>query len=356
MNRRQFMVELRRYLSFMTPEQRDAVINRYEIIFDAAGPEGEREVIDELGSPIKLAIALSREQFKPASGSPPDDSNEDPFKEAVATENEALSEQELPEEPGYEDADETAENTEQSEQPETLPPTEEESAAETAPGGESIPDEPGVTKLEPTIDSASEPESHIDIASEQEPAFDTPLEAPVSDTPVEKEYGENIQVVSDGEPDSGIDEKAVSADMPEPDSVGAIETSTTEILTPELIKYGHPPEEEKKPRTFLSVLYTVVASIIGAVVSLAAIVVCLSLFAVPAALLGIGIYLLIAGISSFGFISDALMILGASGLSLGLGLLAAWFVIWLCIVTVRAVITGFSALQSKLFKRGGGIK
>lgn len=60
-NRKQFITELSKYLASMTPEEQDAIINRYELRFDEAGPEGEQPLLDSLGSPMKVAIALFRE-------------------------------------------------------------------------------------------------------------------------------------------------------------------------------------------------------------------------------------------------------------------------------------------------------
>lgn len=60
MNKQKYLAELRRLLVYMTDEDRDEAIRRCAGAFDAAGPEGEADLIAELGSPTKTAIGLSR--------------------------------------------------------------------------------------------------------------------------------------------------------------------------------------------------------------------------------------------------------------------------------------------------------
>lgn len=59
-NRQRFLAELRRLLVFMSDEDREEAVRRCAAAFDAAGPEGETDLISALGSPTKTAIALSR--------------------------------------------------------------------------------------------------------------------------------------------------------------------------------------------------------------------------------------------------------------------------------------------------------
>lgn len=60
MNKQRYLAELQRLLVFMTPEDRAEIVRRYAELFDAAGPEGEAELVAQLGSPTKTAIRLSR--------------------------------------------------------------------------------------------------------------------------------------------------------------------------------------------------------------------------------------------------------------------------------------------------------
>ena len=60
MNKQKYLAELQRLLVFMTEEDRALTVRRYGEIFDAAGPEGEADVVASLGTPTKAAIDLSR--------------------------------------------------------------------------------------------------------------------------------------------------------------------------------------------------------------------------------------------------------------------------------------------------------
>lgn len=58
MRKQQYILELSKSLSFMTPWDRDAIIDEYSQKFEQAGPEGEEELIEELGTPTKVAVTL----------------------------------------------------------------------------------------------------------------------------------------------------------------------------------------------------------------------------------------------------------------------------------------------------------
>lgn len=61
MNRKSFMAELRSLLAFLDAAERDRVLNRYERMFDEAGPEGETTVIRCFGSPVRQVLQIERE-------------------------------------------------------------------------------------------------------------------------------------------------------------------------------------------------------------------------------------------------------------------------------------------------------
>lgn len=66
MTKQKFLAELSRLLVFMTEEDRAETIRRYSAMFDAAGPEGEAELVEQLGTPTRTAITLSR-GYEPGS-------------------------------------------------------------------------------------------------------------------------------------------------------------------------------------------------------------------------------------------------------------------------------------------------
>ena len=60
MNKNQFLAELKRLLSYMTPEDRSAALDDYANRFDSAGEDGTSALLAEIGTPTKVAITLSR--------------------------------------------------------------------------------------------------------------------------------------------------------------------------------------------------------------------------------------------------------------------------------------------------------
>ena len=58
MNRAQFMEQLEKLLSDISEDERKEALEYYESYFDEAGPEKEAAVIQELGSPGKVAAII----------------------------------------------------------------------------------------------------------------------------------------------------------------------------------------------------------------------------------------------------------------------------------------------------------
>lgn len=61
MNRRVFMERLRECLADISAEEREDALTYYESYFEEAGVENEAQVIDELGSPEKVAENIKRD-------------------------------------------------------------------------------------------------------------------------------------------------------------------------------------------------------------------------------------------------------------------------------------------------------
>ena len=95
MNRKSFMAELRSLLAFLDAAERDRVLNRYERMFDEAGPEGETTVVRCFGSPVRQVLQIEREYREAVAN------GETPFADgeaAGAEETEAPEETEIIEE------------------------------------------------------------------------------------------------------------------------------------------------------------------------------------------------------------------------------------------------------------------
>ena len=148
LNRKSFMAELRSLLAFLDAAERDRVLNRYERMFDEAGPEGETTVVRCFGSPVRQVLQIEREYREAVAN------GETPFADGEAAgpeETEAPEETEIIEEE-YTGAHIRAEEGE----PEAEEPLPEDLPEELI---EEQPEEP-----------LPEPEPEEEIAAEPEPA------------------------------------------------------------------------------------------------------------------------------------------------------------------------------------------
>ena len=148
LNRKSFMAELRSLLAFLDAAERDRVLNRYERMFDEAGPEGETTVVRCFGSPVRQVLQIEREYREAVAN------GETPFADGEAAgpeETEAPEETEIIEEE-YTGAHILAEESE----PEAEEPLPEDLPEELI---EEQPEEP-----------LPEPEPEEEIAAEPEPA------------------------------------------------------------------------------------------------------------------------------------------------------------------------------------------
>lgn len=150
MNRKSFMAELRSLLAFLDAAERDRVLNRYERMFDEAGPEGETTVVRCFGSPVRQVLQIEREYREAVAN------GETPFADGEAAgpeETEASEETEIIEEE-YTGAHIRAEESE----PEAEEPLPEDLPEELI---EEQPEEP-LPEPEPEEEIAAEPEIDLD--------------------------------------------------------------------------------------------------------------------------------------------------------------------------------------------------
>ena len=153
LNRKSFMAELRSLLAFLDAAERDRVLNRYERMFDEAGPEGETTVVRCFGSPVRQVLQIEREYREAVAN------GETPFADGEAAgpeETEAPEETEIIEEE-YTGAHIRAEESEP-EAEEPLPEDLPEELIEEQP--EELPEE--LPEPEPEEEIAAEPEVDLD--------------------------------------------------------------------------------------------------------------------------------------------------------------------------------------------------
>lgn len=205
LNRKSFMAELRSLLAFLDAAERDRVLNRYERMFDEAGPEGETTVVRCFGSPVRQVLQIEREYREAVAN------GETPFADGEAAgpeETEAPEETEIIEEE-YTGAHIRAEESE----PEAEEPLPEDLPEELI---EELPEE--LPEPEPEEEIAAEPEIDLDeldfsdlgltftkkpAAPEEEPeeeAGETPEEPAENEEPLPLELLYPEEVLPDDEP------------------------------------------------------------------------------------------------------------------------------------------------------------
>ena len=108
-----------------------------------------------------------------------------------------------------------------------------------------------------------------------------------------------------------------------------------------------PTRTERKPRVFLLILYILFAipiALLGIGILLLPTLLCLAL---AAAALSLGVSGLLAAFGSFSVFADILLVLGCALVALALGLLLAWTFVWFIGGAIPALIRGIFALGRK---------
>ena len=271
-NRKVFITELNKYLASVPGEQRDAVINKYEALFDEAGPEKESELINKFDSPLKVAIAVLREK----DNSPLTENDYE--RTDKATETEVLPEL---------SPEDEAEKNETEDKKDTQTETIEENAA----GPEN-----------PDPEDAREPDEHC------LPGF----EAREDDVlPAEIGYEEN----EDG---------------------------------PDDIYYDYFDDEADEHEKASAVIGKVFASAGLTILSVLVVILSVSLTALlPVPLIAVGSYVIFAGFSSFSYMPDALLLLGAGSMAFSAGAAIAWLFIHGCVSSLIVIIDSMKNVTSQ---------
>lgn len=362
LNRKSFMAELRSLLAFLDAAERERVLNRYERMFDEAGPDGEAAVIRCFGSPVRQVLQIERE-YREAT-----ENGETPFADgeiaASPDEGEAAVE-EMPEEiagaEGSPDGPtegfltETAEITEQIE-------TEPETAVSPTPVFSLLPEldldgldlpELGLALTEEPVETEPEPAAEIETAGEE------PMGSEQSETEpqVDELIGEIVFSAEEAQPEEPIQEESTAEEAAasvEPDeivfSAEPEEPETAEIpteiepLTDDGEEYYY-EEVEARPavsggRAFGAVAVTVPMLLLWAVLFGLSLGLGLAVLAVGGALCMAGAYLTgyVFG-SAIAYMPDLLLTAGAALAVFALSLLLLWAGVSIavsgCTLTVR---------------------
>ena len=312
MNKYVFLFELRRELSYMTPDDKEAAARFYEEYFSEAGPENEQKIIEELGPPSRLAAELRHEyeEGRPeltgrelSVGGSEDNADAD---KASSKFGDSGVRSPLGNDPFAED---------------------EKSAARDEDGGE----------------RTSEPERDSQSGAGDEnrrPYGSRPLHMPPFGS--FRYGGAPYGTRADGTPyGTRRAKREPSSDAPNREEYGG-------------------GEKRKKLSTGAIVLIVICSVIFGPVafgliVTLFSVVfaICVALLSVGVAIIAAGIYAIIAGVWALGFIPDALLLFGTGLLAISVGLPLLWQFIWCSVKLVGLLMRGIRKLWRKIRGIGG---
>ena len=340
MNRSRFLVELEKSLTFMEPEDRDAALAYYNELFDEAGADNEQKILDELGSPTRVAVQLNREY---ASDKPVPTGME----LAVPGAEEAGSE-------GKTNTPWKGQTWRNGEQPPWRAEAEalaEEAEKEIAKADESVKQGEADEAKEPEIketETAEKTEGETAPEPTAEDAKGTTWHSPRTG---EEEAKDKKPESEPPKPENGEDKE------PEKESADAqgAEDKTAQ-QNPYANSTGQTKEKTRKLPVWAIAIIAIFAAPVVIPLALAAFGVVVAILAVMAALVfsgvGIaagGIAVILSGIWELGFLPNAIMMFGIGTMILAIGVLLTWFMLWLTIISFKAIFRRFK-------KKGGKAK
>lgn len=343
MNRHAYIAELTQLLYYMAPWDRDAAVKKYDTMLEnSSDPEA---LMAELGSPMKLAVTLSR-GYEPS----------DPNAPKPEPEPEPVPEPPVPEAPVSDGNGETAAGEESDAEPQSEAIAEEtphkpdtESADGETEADMPIPEQdadPGAAA--PAADTAQArdvpPEILAETLAEDDPAAGTDApdkaEPPAANAPEDPEVPESshtdevevqvVQISSDQASQAAkpaVPETSPSIVSPGGDEIfSEIFSAATQAQS--AVTVGS-PAGRPKPRPAVLVFYILACILVGVPVTVVLLAVDLMIFLLAAAVLVFGIYILsFFGLSGFPGPGNKLVILGVGILAVTAAIALAWLGVW----------------------------
>ena len=356
-NRQSYMAEVSSLLALITDETtRESLIAQMEQMFDAA--EDEQKLIEQIGSPTKVAVALIRYADKKRAASAPVQAEEaiapaTPVTEmmADAKANAEAPEEDVMPELAYEEPEAPAEEPEGFVEEPEAPAEEPEGFVEEpevpAEEPEVFAEEPEVAVEEPEI-PAEEPE----IPAEEPEAVEEP-ELPVVDEALAK-------AVAAGAAETFVETPAqeqLAEELPGEEPVEEPETAAPAVeeaekeLAEELFGQSETPDEEEEVETetrtvgWKAFLYFLIPGLVpGLPVFLVLFALSLVFLAIGAGAIGCAVGVISSAFIGFNVVADMLLLLGAGASIFAVALVLLWFGIWfltqVCFGWVRLIHRG----------------
>ena len=373
-NKQKFLTELSKFLTFLTDEERDKVLEKFEGLFDQNG--NEEEILANMESPLKITVELSRafskgglnevllfcEELFGGNWKPAEDAEAvkeeviqaidgDAFKAVdIITENTPVSveEEEAPavqnplEDDGLiavfeQDIKEKEEAAEAVEKEEMDPLSDEEVTSEEytlEPQKEDADEEVAEEVAEAledvaVVDAAEE----LKQGTEEENTSEISAEEEVMDA-LEKKF-------SDEDKDDIVREVAEDLEPDDAEEISAQPQDGTELWHEE-------KETRYKARIWALIPYAIIAIPLGLIGVIVCATITGAILAVAAALVGavvMGASLAIQ--SGMSVLADIIMTIGATLIALGLSLLVIWLAVWFAVNTIGGIVGGLYRLGRK---------
>ena len=327
-DRQKYMAELNKLLTFMFKEDRAEIIQHYNELLDNA--EDEAALLEEFGSPTKLAVSISRsynrdERKLAVTADSKEDAPEKPAAEAKAPEKPAAEAPKAPQKPSEPEVytGTYADIVEEFRRQRAL--------------------EEGV-EYKPIFFDESEPTPVEEPAPVEEP---TPVEEPA---PAEESAPtEELESVEESAPV----EEPVPAEEPAPTEEPA---PAEESVDGTFEEYGLSDAEEaaeerrtqRKTNVPLLILYLIIAIPLGIVGVALVIAIGAVVIAAAAAAAFCGVKLFVFAFSGLTVFADIFITAGAALVCCAVALLLLWFGVWGIASGVSGVIVGLKALGRKL--------
>ena len=321
--KRKFITELNRLLTFMYDEDRSTAIQMYEEMFDSCSDPAD--LIKFLASPTRQAVLIARKynakerdlavRSRSGDGEADIDAEDNPsFVEEIENIMQKAADSGILYSFGNAFSSDETETAEESETRETTDEV----------NGDSVPESP-----EDEAETADEPEGEADTIAEPVDDEEVPHEE-LSETPAE--------------------ETAPVEDTP-PSEESAYDTYV------KAARSAQPSSEQKQPsgeiNVFLLILYIIAAVPLTAAAIIIILIPAVLFLAISAVLIVIGIQVISTAFGGFAVFADIMVVLGAALVIIALGILALWIFIWFIGGAIVGVINFAIRLGGKICISGG---
>lgn len=326
MPKQSYLAELGKLLTYMTPWDRERTLEYIGKRFDEA--ENEAALLQELGTPVRLAVLYNR-GYNPSP---------DP---ALAAQPEEAAPEEGPAPPNWE-----------KDEPEEAP------AGEAAEAEEMPAEEEAPSAAEaPAEDAPAQEVPAEDAPAEEAPAEDEPVQAEEAPAEEAEAIPEETVIPEDGP--EAQEEAPPEAEAPVPAEEAPAEELPAEEVPAEGASAGNAeeaPAGKEKPGAGRVIAVAILSVFPGVPLFVLLLVIDALLFTPGIAGIGAALVLVEAGTFALTHVADALLVFGAALIVFALALGLLYGGLWCSVKLTRAYFKGICALMRGILGKGGRSK